>query len=446
VICPCQNHPPPIHWAGGQTRTPTTGMLPNHWAASPRYVPSALLRGMVKKKQHFVPQVYLRSFVDAEPPADWPEDKPFTPGVWIQDPSLTGVPQRRSPGNILWKNSLYTLSVDDPSKPWLEESLGRLETAYGSLVPVLENETDLSDEQYGILLLFVGALFGRAPSQLSHWQDQFDHLKGITRSMSDLPPEGMEWSDFEEVGKRSLESRTAGYAEVVAPYGFVLVNESPMPFITADRPVRHLFLHVDESPVKLFPKDICAKVSPNVEAFFSFAPLGPRLAFIASPLVPHVPALYQQTDDVNLVFSLNQYMRHGAEIIVSHVARPYGNLTGPVIAAERRRKPVPRTGILLYTSSGRHWIQTTQVTHGNGSHPLHGRIRFVAEDKGELRTAAAACELTEVRVYDSGQQVGGLRDAWIASVGIADDEPTVIENWPGGVSAWPGPMVSPDGT
>jgi Protein of unknown function (DUF4238) len=396
-----------------------------------------------KKKQHYVPKVYLHPFMDRLRPEGWPSEKPFSPAVWVLEPSLEGTPRRRSPGNILWKNSLYTLTSDDPRRPWLEESLSRLESAYRDVREAILAEKPLSTQEYGVLCLFVGAMFGRVPSQIDHWQDQIGRLSNLTKQVVGEDVNGA-FFGVEEAGKRSLAARVQGYAEVVLSHGFILVNDTEIGFFTSDRPVSHAFLHPDNLPVALFPAHVRRESARNVEAFFSFMPISPQAAFVSSPLLAPLQSLYVHTEDVQLTLALNNVTRSRAQLIIASTEEPFAGLKERIIAADRAAiaKAKPRSGLMIYTPSDRHWVATVSVKHGIDQHPLHGRLQFVPEDLAAIHAAAGAEEIVEVRIYDAGLQVGGMRECWFRSIPTVSGEAAVIENWPGGWSDWK--TVGPD--
>lgn len=394
---------------------------------------------MAKKRQHIVPKVYLKPFLDPAAPEGWPEGRAFEPTVWVLSPTLEGTPRRRSPKNILWQSYFYNLRADDPDRPWIEESLSRLESAFEPVQQAILRREKLSLEQYSLLCLFVGALSSRTPQQIDHWQGFIDQIQNLYRQMAspDVSPDFLGGAD--EGGKRSVLPHAEAYANVVGAYGFLLVNETPLQFVTSDRPVTHVFLHIDESPIAEFPDEVRIGVGTNEQAFFSFAPLSPDTAFVSSPLLDNGPRLYALTEDMRLVFALNQYTRHRAvEVLVAKESRPYGLLTELVVAGEKNQRAAykRKTGIQVKTSEERFWISASQIDHSFGDHPLHGRIRFVAENQKELRAAAASQDLVEILVIEEDREAGGMRDGWFSSVGLTDGAESVIENWPDGRAAW----------
>lgn len=394
---------------------------------------------MAKKRQHIVPKVYLKPFLDPTAPKGWPEGRPFEPTIWVLSPTLEGKPRRRSPANILWQSCFFNLRSDDPDRPWIEESLSRLESAFEPVQQAILKREELSLEQYGLLCLFVGALSSRTPQQIDHWQELIDQIQHIYRQIASPEVSDEFWAGVDEVGKRSVLPHAEAYANVVGGHGFLLVNETPLRFFTSDRPVTHVFLHIDESPIAEFPEEVQVDAGTNEQTFFSFAPLSPDTAFVSSPLLHNGPRLYALTEDIRLVFALNQYTRHRAiEFLVAKESKPYGLMTELVVAAEEYQRAAyeRKTGLQVKTNEKRFWIAASQIEHTQGDHPLHGRIRFVAENQEELRAAAAAQDLVEILVIEDDRESGGMRNGWFSSVGLTEGEESVIENWPDGWAAW----------
>jgi hypothetical protein len=348
-----------------------------------------------KKWQHYVPQVYLKSFTDIHPPSGWPAERPFEPVVWIAQPRALDSFRRKAPVNILASTRLYNLRSDDPERPWLEESFGLLETHYERVLRVLEAQQDLDRDVYGTLILFIAALSARTPGSIDHRQAFVDDLERIHRmvvsgdALAEADADRL-FRDSDEAGRRLIPEWTQAYAEVVARDGFVIVNQSDMEFITSDRPVSHLFLHIDESPVTSFPEFVHASVKPNMRAHFFFTPLTPRLAFVSSPLLDSGCDFYFKTNDLALIFSLNQLTRTMAKNwIIASGPRPYGDLTEPVMAAERSNTAREQVdGLLIYTDESRYWLSSTDVVHGSGSHLLVGRLSFTTRDWAVLQQIA----------------------------------------------------------
>jgi hypothetical protein len=285
-----------------------------------------------------------------------------------------------------------------------------------------------------ILILFIAALSARTPGSIDQRQGFVSDLERIHRTLvsGDAAAEADAdrlFSDADEAGRRVIPEWTEAYAEVVSRDGFIILNESAMEFITSDRPVSHLFLHIDEYPIASFPECLRAPVKPNVQAHFSFTPLTPQLAFVSSPLLDSGGDFYFKTSDPALIFSLNQLTRSMAKnSIIASGPRPYGDLTEAVIAAERSSTARQRVdGLLIYTNESRYWISSTDVVHDNGSHPLIARLSFTTPDCTILQQIAEDGFIREVTVYSAGHAVGHLKHARLVQVPSSPTERSIIE-------------------
>lgn len=93
------------------------------------------------KKQHYVPQSYLREWVDPRTPAG------YEPYVWVF--SKDGKKkERRAPHNIFRETDLYTLEVEGRKHYSIETSLSQLESRYAEIVRnKIKKHLALADEE-----------------------------------------------------------------------------------------------------------------------------------------------------------------------------------------------------------------------------------------------------------------------------------------------------------
>jgi hypothetical protein len=394
---------------------------------------------MQKKRQHFVPKVYLQPFIDRAPPKGFKPGQPFTPTVWVIKAGTMSLPQRKAPSSILWGNKIYTLDSDDPARPVVEESLSRLESAYRIVRDQVLRSSHLTPQQYATLLFFIGALHSRVPPEIQSFQNHVDNLIAISKQISELPPEGMAWTDFDQSGVKAIADRALAYARVIGQRGFILVNQTEMQFITSDSPVTHQTLHVDDVPIKCFDPCLLARVPVSARAFFSFVPIGPDKAFVSSLLLCAGSDLYVSSCSKELIFALNECTRLSAgAVIVHNVSKPYGQFAEILISREADLAAAsnPKTGLMVYTACAREWINTHQFSHKDGIHPLHGVIRFKSVSLAELKLIACAEEVVEVLIYKDGHLVGIMRDCWLAATALGNEVESIIENFPGGWTVW----------
>ncbi|NNE47245.1 MAG: DUF4238 domain-containing protein, partial [Rhodothermales bacterium] len=187
-----------------------------------------------KKKQHIIPECYLKSFVDDTPPAGVSMEL-YEPAVWITDKSLKEASRRRAPNNVLWKNRYYNLEADNPSRPRIEEELAWLEGRYAKVLEALRRRHELSVRQAIEIALFVAVLFGRTNSFISNMQNQIDEIEHLYRQVDRAYNENESvsdeyWEGSSDGGKLSLILTGPALAQRLLSFGItVVVNESGVP-------------------------------------------------------------------------------------------------------------------------------------------------------------------------------------------------------------------------
>lgn len=392
-----------------------------------------------KSNQHLLPIVYQRAFADSTPPADHPAGTPFAKRVWLIPKDL-GLPGKaRAPKNAFTATRFYTLRDDDLSAPVIENALSVVEDAYGRITQLLSDRTELDQREYVTLAIFIGTLLSRSPGYLAHWQSQYDNLERIHRSVerghtgAEVQSDRIFWMK-DEMSKRLLFDHADSYASVVGPGGWLIANDSGLPFLTSDSPVLHQFLHRDELESYGFPPSVfVAEVPKTQRAFFSFCPLSPTLAFVSSPLlVPPPDSLYLAIADPRLVLGLNELSRaHCSEHLLSPSADPYGPI-GPVLrgldqVARDQRARGADTGARIYTSSERHWLTCTAMPHEQGPHPLRSRVRLVLASESVPEDLTVGTYITELELFEKGRPVGGMRGARVIERATGSDAFLLIE-------------------
>lgn len=387
-------------------------------------------------KQHFVPKVYLKPFSVTSPLVGWPEDRPFTPFVWVIDRSLREEPVAKSPGRILCRRRIYTLDQEEGSQSFIEQKLSQLESEYAATIPRVTGLLPLSRRDLITLYIFVGALHGRTPSMMEYRQSQSDTLERMHRDVErgatgDEVVSDRFFKDSGQTAKRLILRSSSSYARLIAPFASIVVNRTPMPFVTSDEPVTHIFVHVDELLANGFPPErVRPDALPNERAFLSVTPLSPGMALISSPLlVPPEDSPYWEASDIRAAVALNEWTRQNAErYLISRYRNPYGPLREHAIALDMKAASVPQaSGLQVYTDRARYWIPSDDVEDVLEVDPLAGKLRFTTADLDALHAAAADKELREINIYSDGEQVGGMRDAKFAVVATTASEASVIE-------------------
>src|SRR5258707_14478644 len=107
------------------------------------------------KNQHYVPQFYLKEFVDPNTPSG---QEPY---VWVF--SKDGkTRQRRAHKNILWETDLYTCDVEGAKHYELERTLSKIEGDFAEIVrKKVKLRLPLAAQEHDPLCRFVATMLQR---------------------------------------------------------------------------------------------------------------------------------------------------------------------------------------------------------------------------------------------------------------------------------------------
>lgn len=393
-----------------------------------------------KKNQHLVPQVHLRQFATVDRPMH-PPDQPVTPFIWLVPKDLVAGSIAKAPRNALVATRAYNMCEDDPDAPWLEDSLARIEGLYGVVLPRLLRGAELDPQDWTVLVLFVATLHARTLSSIEHWQTMFDQLESIHRqvergSTGKEAVSDQRFSFGTEMSKHHVPERIESYAKVVGEGGWLLRSRSPMEFISADSPVAHQFLHVDDLARLGVPDSWLNNHATRVDrAFVSACSLSPQLMFLSSPLlVPPTESIYRVTANEKTVLGLNELIRAGANaVLISRAPTPYGVLQSSVVALDNlaaKQRTATRYKLNIYMTQSRQLLGATTFAHLLGPHPLESSMHFRTPQITALHVLAADHRVKEIAVYDGDQLIGGMRDAVLTTVALTPNDESIIEQSP----------------
>ena len=112
-----------------------------------------------RSHQHYIPQFYLRGFVDPCCPGN------YEPSVWVYDRGCA-TPKRRAPKNIAAELHFYSVSSENGKKDTkVEEMLSLLESNTAPLWGELEDPAQtLSSKAQSIIAEFVACMSSRVPA------------------------------------------------------------------------------------------------------------------------------------------------------------------------------------------------------------------------------------------------------------------------------------------
>jgi len=121
------------------------------------------------KKQHYVPQSYLKAWCD---PATPEGQEPY---VWVfsKDGSSS---QRKAPSNIFCETDLYTIHLDDGGRDLVfERGLSQLESEFARVRgPRTGAPRPLDRYDLVCLVAFAAAMHLRSPAMARHWTNQLN--------------------------------------------------------------------------------------------------------------------------------------------------------------------------------------------------------------------------------------------------------------------------------
>ncbi len=211
---------------------------------------------MKHKKQHWVPQCYLKAWCD--PDARESHD----PYVWCFSKD-GAVVKRRAPKNLFFENELYTIHLVDGERDLsVEHGLAGLEDAFVSVRDGrLSGRASLSPQDDLLLRAFAGAMKSRTRGHLEHMQRQFksalDMGESIREQMTAMSPSerlkmapsvgpveprpGMTLDEVRELAEGSVGPLVVAEVQAQLPILSqmslaVLCTAEPVGFITSDMP------------------------------------------------------------------------------------------------------------------------------------------------------------------------------------------------------------------
>lgn len=390
-----------------------------------------------KSRQHIIPVSYQKAFCDATPPEGHRADTPFEPGVWIIDKDLYGTPYRKAPNNVLVERRFYTLRTDNPAEPVIEEWLSTTETKYARVLRKLLNDSEVSPDEWGDLLMFVGVLHARTQSQVALWQRQYGELEELTRMVERAHTDREDFSDtqfvdWDEVGKRSIRDRAESFAHIMSEGAvYIVENRTEIPFITSDTPTALGHVFPDELRSWHVPEWLLREdVDRSTRGFVCCCPITPTLAIFASHSLG-VPGELRRhvTSNGAFVASLVWFLIGSADsVLLAHKPKPF-----PDFVVEAFRKSIQlanakdeiKTYVRLTGPQSRFTIEASDVRQELEG-PV-GILRFRTSDRDQLQAAASIGSFVECEYrIDGGARSGMMRNVRFQSVAATASEDSVL--------------------
>jgi len=139
------------------------------------------------KKQHFVPQSYLKAWCDLSTP---PGHEPY---VWRFSKDGSDV-RRNAPENLFHETDLYTIHPADGGRDLvLERGLSQLESEFVVIRERLSRQEQLTERERILLCVFMAAAHVRTPAQRDHhgrqWGDVLERMEALREWGKTATPE-----------------------------------------------------------------------------------------------------------------------------------------------------------------------------------------------------------------------------------------------------------------
>lgn len=390
---------------------------------------------MKYKAQHTVPQCYMKAFISEMRPPEYADNEHFKLGVWINSKDLSSGWQMKSPKNILAKPYYYNLPGDDTDSPLIEGALHAIENEYPRLLKKIEEGESLSEEEQQALAFFVSTLLMRTEQEQEHWSAQLKEFERIHR-MVEQAHTGRETAS-DEITKSLLHTPKLFIfehpaAEIMLEHGMhFIVNETNLPFITSDAPVKHYRAHIDEVTLLRSLGDcLDTSITRNVQEHVIFLPLSPRILMTSSAFIrgDYPGAPYLRCSDSDLVMSFNLYVCIDAhDTIIANTDKPLGDIGDDfqqLIENVKEQASRPRAGmwLLIYTNKNRYSLPVTDVERSDFS------LQFRTEDLATLAHITSDGELERLVYTEDGVCMGDMKQIAFERIDLTGHEPSVIVN------------------
>lgn len=143
---------------------------------------------MEHKKQHFIPQSYLRAWCDPETP------ELQTPYVWRFSKDGMEI-KKKSPEKIFFENDMYTIKNTDGGRDLiLERGLAGLESDFAvTRDKKIKERSALTDEERSVVYTFVAAMDARTKARRDHrasqWTEVLEKMERLKKKVDAMSPE-----------------------------------------------------------------------------------------------------------------------------------------------------------------------------------------------------------------------------------------------------------------
>jgi hypothetical protein len=192
-----------------------------------------MAKGTPHKKQHWVPQSYLKAWAD-------PDAIEAGPHVWrfSKDGQRSS---KKAPKGIFFEEDLYTIHLADGTRDLtVEHGLSGLESQFAEIRDtVLAKRKKLAPQQDLLLRAFIAVMQSRTRANLEHWQGQFktvlDGMNQLRDAVMSMTPEKRK--KFMKVTGPTMPRGESGSYEDVQQVAEGPVGSMVVPMVQSQLPV-----------------------------------------------------------------------------------------------------------------------------------------------------------------------------------------------------------------
>lgn len=196
-------------------------------------------------KQHYVPQCYLREWVDPNTPSG---QEPY---VWIFNRGEKKG-RRKAPSNIFVEKDLYTLKLKSGDKSYvIEEALSELEGRYATIFrDKIKNHLPLTEDEHVILCAFAAVMLQRTLRHKDSIERFYDEM--IERTVAVEQANGLKSDESDRLRRLKQDTHKKGVVQLLPDMTELLMKMS-IAFLCAEGGSKFV---TSDDPASLFNPDL----------------------------------------------------------------------------------------------------------------------------------------------------------------------------------------------
>jgi len=254
----------------------------------------------VPKKQHYIPQCYLREWVDPKTPADQ------NPYVWIFEKGKRSG-RKKAPSNIFTEQDLYTLNLETGEKSYsIEETLSNLEGKYAEVFRnKIKKHLALNEEDHIILCAFVSVMLQRTLRNRDNLDRFYNEL--VERSEEVEKANNLEPTESKRLKEFQKNTHKLGVIKLLPDITKLLIKMS-VAFLCAKGKTKFL---TSDDPCNLFNPDL------QWQKFYGPG-LGQKNIQVTLPLSPDIMLCLSWSNLLGYIKWDKSWMEEANRMIVNH--------------------------------------------------------------------------------------------------------------------------------